>query len=289
MLGVPPRRISLRLVHIAIPNSSSNSNSDSIHSSTSSRRDNLDKVPEIVGKSTLDVSKISDENIESRNGKATSNFLDQEVVEACTGFHDPKLVQWAVAFLPSSAKESGKELKISSQNDNDHQTKNTVIEVIGAVAVVPYHDGVHVCNLCVDPSHRRSGLGLRLIREAGKFAVARHCEDSSKRKEDAPPPRLLGSCNGKDEKIIGFYRALGAKVDKRRMGIGSKGYCFSSSLSFCQEEGKVAKEETESDSLFVPKLHIYEDLPSDAQDVDPFFDRLEEERILRTQLKRAMS
>jgi ribosomal protein S18 acetylase RimI-like enzyme len=110
-------------------------------------------------------------------------------LEESAGFHDLSDTMWILLWNKNSALSS---------------------ELVGLVAVAPYHNGVYVFNLCVKPTYRRQGWALKLLERAGEIAAQKNT------------PALLGNVDANNKALIQFYCALGADIVESA-GIGSGG------------------------------------------------------------------
>lgn len=79
-------------------------------------------------------------------------------------------------------------------------------EFVGLATAISYHDGLYVCNLCVHPKHRRRGLGLDILEQAGLLATSRGLDT------------LIGNAVADNKALIGYYERLGARVVNTGLG-----------------------------------------------------------------------
>eukprot|EP00316_Scyphosphaera_apsteinii_P009298 CAMPEP_0119298066 /NCGR_PEP_ID=MMETSP1333-20130426/287_1 /TAXON_ID=418940 /ORGANISM="Scyphosphaera apsteinii, Strain RCC1455" /LENGTH=239 /DNA_ID=CAMNT_0007299073 /DNA_START=152 /DNA_END=871 /DNA_ORIENTATION=+ len=103
----------------------------------------------------------------------------KDVLNTLSGFHSVEDCQWLLAMR--------QEL------------------VLGLAMLVPYHDSLYVASLCVDPAHRRQGLGALLMRSASAHA------------HQLGLPSLCGTVtnsNSNAKHLVDFYQRLGGSVEK---------------------------------------------------------------------------
>lgn len=123
------------------------------------------------------------------DGLDTANVAD--TLDVLSGFHDPQDCQWLFAF--------GAEPTASGRQP-----------IVGLAMMVPYHDSLYVCSLCVHHSLRRRGLGALLMRSASAHA------------HRTGLPNLSGSVATDSAHLLRFYAALGAQFEPT-FAIGSAG------------------------------------------------------------------
>eukprot|EP00566_Odontella_aurita_P015600 CAMPEP_0113531172 /NCGR_PEP_ID=MMETSP0015_2-20120614/3351_1 /TAXON_ID=2838 /ORGANISM="Odontella" /LENGTH=277 /DNA_ID=CAMNT_0000429983 /DNA_START=64 /DNA_END=898 /DNA_ORIENTATION=- /assembly_acc=CAM_ASM_000160 len=139
------------------------------------------------------------------------------VLEDGLGFHDAEDAIWIMLrssplIIPTLKTPRGKEVghSVPSSSSSPSPSPSPPPPLVALAAAVPYHDGLYVCNFCVHPSHRKSGVGLDVLEAAGHVAAGRGLD------------ALLGNARSDDGGVLrAYYERLGATAV--RSGMGSDG------------------------------------------------------------------
>lgn len=165
----------------------------------------------------------------SEPSPSSSSLSTRSVLEDGLGFHDVEDAIWIL--VRSSGSDDREKLECSAAEDSGGRRERPLIAL---AAAVPYHDGLYVCNLCVHPRHRNSGLGLDVLEAAGHLTAEKGLD------------ALIGNARTDDGGALQlYYERLGATVVRSGLGSGGDGGTACSHVRMRRTVGSTSEEVAE--------------------------------------------